>query len=554
LIVLVTWPLLLFGDGRLPSRRWRPVAALLLVTMGAVALHGMLDPGTLDVIDTAEPVANPLGIPASWTWLDVLGAGGLAVPFGVVAGMMAVHKRAAHRPEPGMRAAQWAARGLAANFVLWVLLATAGAGLAQGPVYAATFTISIAAFAAAAAVALLRHRVLEVDLLLRRAFIVVGVTAVSFTAFAIVFAVVGALAGDGPAALGAGLVVVMLAVPVRVRVREWVDRLLYGHRDVSTAVARMSREFDTDGEPGDALPGLARAVAETLGASGVLLEPDGRLGLATTRIGGVPAQPALERELRHRGRSLGRLTLGARAPGETYAPSDLALADMLSAQLSLALDAVALATQLQLSRGQIVTAREEERRRLRRDLHDGLGPALAGVALTLQAAQNTGGPAAGELVSGARRQIEDVVGEIRRIVHELRPPILDDLGLAAAIRAHADRLAPLAVELDMPDPRVPLSAATELAVYRIATEALTNVVRHAHANNCHVTLHSDRDETVLEVSDDGRGLDPSADPGVGLRSMRERAAELGGHVKLSRAPLGGLAVAVRLPQPAEPPA
>jgi signal transduction histidine kinase len=227
---------------------------------------------------------------------------------------------------------------------------------------------------------------------------------------------------------------------------------------------------------------------------------------------------------------------------------------MLSAQLSLALDAVALATQLQLSRGQIVTAREEERRRLRRDLHDGLGPALAGVALTLQAAQNTGGPAAGELVSGAREQIEDVVGEIRRIVHELRPPILDDLGLAAAIRAHADRLAPLTVKLDIPDPRVPLSAATELAVYRIATEALTNVVRHAHADNCHVTLHSDRDRIVLEVSDDGRGLDPGADPGVGLRSMRERAAELGGHVKLGRASLGGLAVAVRLPKPAEPPA
>jgi hypothetical protein len=288
LIVLVTWPLLLFPDGRLPSRRWRPVAALLLVTMGALALHGMLDPGRLDVIDTAEPVANPLGIPASWTWLDVLGAGGVAVPFGVVAGMIAVQKRAGNRPDPGMRAALWAARGLAANFTLWVILATAGAGLAQGPVYAATFTISIAAFAAAAAVALLRHRVLEVDLLLRRAFIVVGVTAVSFTAFAIVFAAVGALAGDGQAALGAGLAVVLLAVPVRVRVRERVDRLLYGHRDAPTAVARMSREFDTAGDPGDALPGLARAVAETLGASGVLLAPDARLGLATARVGGEP--------------------------------------------------------------------------------------------------------------------------------------------------------------------------------------------------------------------------------------------------------------------------
>src|SRR4051794_35008156 len=231
LIVLVTWPLLLFPDGHLPSRRWRPVAAVLLVGAVAVTLHGILDPGTLDVIDTAAPVANPLRIPASWTWLDALGAAGVAVPFGVVASMLAVQRRAAHRRDPGMRAALWAARGLAANFVLWIVLATAGGGLADSAIYGATFAISIAAFAAAAAVALLRHRVVEVDLLLRRAFTAVGVTAISFTAFAIVFATVGALAGDGPATLAAGLAVMAIAVPVHVRVRERVDRLLYGHRD-----------------------------------------------------------------------------------------------------------------------------------------------------------------------------------------------------------------------------------------------------------------------------------------------------------------------------------
>jgi signal transduction histidine kinase len=339
----------------------------------------------------------------------------------------------------------------------------------------------------------------------------------------------------------------MLAVPVRVRVRERVDRALYGHRDVSTAVARMSREFDTALDPRETLPGLARAAADALGASGVLLEPDPGLGLAAVRAGGVPAEPALERALRHRGRPLGRVVLGARAPGEPYAAADLALVEILSAQLALALDAVALATQLQASRGQIVTAREEERRRLRRDLHDGLGPALAGIALTLQAAENTGGAAADDLVSGARVQLQDVVGEIRHIVHGLRPPILDDLGLAAALRAHADHLAPLAVELDLPELPVRLSAAAELAVYRIATEALTNVVRHANARSCRVALRGDRSETILEVTDDGRGLDPDAGPGVGLRSMRERAAELGGQIVLGRAAQGGLAVAVRLP-------
>ncbi|MEO8690588.1 MAG: sensor histidine kinase [Solirubrobacteraceae bacterium] len=547
LLVLVTWPLLLFPDGHLPSRRWRPVGAVLLVALVAIALHGMLDPATLDSVDAARPVANPLGIPASWTWLGALDAAGVGVPLGVIASMVAVHRRAGRRPDPGMRAALWAARGLAANFVLWAILSTAGAGLADGPLYAVTFTSSIAAFAFAAAFAVLRHRVLEVDTLLRRAFIVVGVTAVTFVAFALVFALVGALAGDGAGAIGGGVAVAMLAVPVGVRVRDRVDRMLYGHRDVSTAMARMSQELDGAGDPADALPGLARAVAETLGASGVLLDPDPRLGLLPVRVGAEPEEPSLERVLRHRGQELGRLVLGARAPGEAFAAEDLLLVELLTRQMTLAVDAVALAAQLQHSRGQIVTAREEERRRLRRDLHDGLGPALAGIALTLQAAQNTGGTEADDLVTGAREQMQDVVAEIRRIVHELRPAVLDDLGLAAAIRVHADRLAPLAIELDLPEPPVPMSAAAELAVYRIATEALTNVVRHAHASTCRVALRSDGDETVLEVTDDGRGLDAGADPGIGLRSMRERAAELGGHVVLSEGSLGGLAVAVRLP-------
>ena len=548
LVILVTWPLLLFPDGHLPSRRWRPVGAILLVALAALTLNGMLDPGTLGSVDSAHPVDNPLGIPASWTWVDVLGAAGVGIPLGVIASMVAVQRRAAHRRDPGMRAALWAARGLAANFALWVILSMIGAGLEDGPLYGATFTASIAAFALAASVAVLRHRVLEVDVLLRRSFIVVGVAVVTFAAFAIVFGVVGALAGDGPAAVGGGLAVALLAVPVAVRVRDRVDRMLYGHQDVSTAVARMSDELDSAGDPADALPGLARAVAETLGASGVLLDPDPRLGLAPVHVGGALAEPSLERVLRHRGQELGRLVLGARAPGEAFAAADLALVEVLARQLTLAVDAVALASQLQQSRGQIVTAREEERRRLRRDLHDGLGPALAGIALTLQAAQNTGGDEADDLLTGAREQMQDVVAEIRRIVQALRPAVLDDLGLAAAIRAHADRLAPLAIELDLAEPQPPMSAAAELVVYRIATEALTNVVRHAHASSCRVALRSDGGETVLEVTDDGRGLDPRADPGVGLRSMRERAAELGGHVVLGEAALGGLAVAVRLPR------
>jgi two-component system NarL family sensor kinase len=136
---------------------------------------------------------------------------------------------------------------------------------------------------------------------------------------------------------------------------------------------------------------------------------------------------------------------------------------------------------------------------------------------------------------------------VRRLVRGLRPPVLEDLGLAAALRAHADRLGPLQVEFELPHSPVTLPAAVELALYRIGTEALTNVVRHAQARHCRVCLRTDGNEVALAVVDDGHGLASDAAPGVGLRSMRERAAELGGRVELAPGPSGGVAIDVRLP-------
>jgi two-component system NarL family sensor kinase len=538
LIVLVTWPLLLFPDGALPSRQWRPIGALLVVATAAVGVAGMLDPGTLNNFDD---VRNPLGVPESWTWVSLLQGFGFGIPVGVVAGMLAVQRQARARPGPGMRAALWASRALAANFVLVLALDP------EGPVYAATLTASIALFAAIATVAVLRDRVIEVDIVLRRAFVVAGVAAASLVIFIAVFAVVTTLAGSSAGALGGALAVALAAVPLRARVSERVHRWLYGHRDPATAVARFSEQLELADDPADALPGVARALRETLGASSVLIEPATGLDLAPARSGTELYEPAIERAISHRGACLGRLVIGARVPGEGYASVDLALADVLVRQVALVLDALRMATELQQSREAIVTAREEERRRLRRELHDGLGSALAGIALTLQAARNTGGPQGDELVEGAREQTQAAVADVRRLVRGLRPPVLEDLGLDAALRAHADRLGPLEVEFELPQSPLALPAAVELALYRIATEALTNVVRHAHARHCRVTLRTERGEVALAVVDDGHGLASDAAPGVGLRSMRERAAELGGRVELATGPSGGLAVDVRLP-------
>jgi signal transduction histidine kinase len=205
------------------------------------------------------------------------------------------------------------------------------------------------------------------------------------------------------------------------------------------------------------------------------------------------------------------------------------------------------------SRGRIVAAREEERRRLRRDLHDGLGPSLAAVGLKVdlareRAATDTAG--LGPLLDEIRGDIRSVISDVRRLARELRPPTLDSLGLVGAIGQQASTMSggsgpSIRVEVDEPLPALP--AAVEVVAYRIAIEAMTNAVRHAQATSCSIRLAVDRDGLVVEVIDDGVGIDPEAAAGVGLHSIDERAAEVGGEVDLDARPGGGTIVRARLP-------
>jgi two-component system NarL family sensor kinase len=531
LLVLVTWPLLLFPTGTLPSRRWRPVGALVLVAMGAVAFSGMLDPGQLS---NAHAYRNPLPIPESWTWVGAIGVAGFGIPVGVVAGMVAVHRRARLQPGQGVRLAVWAARLLALNFVL-VLVLDAG-----GAVYAATLTASVSLFAVASTISVLRYRTVEVDLVLRRAFVVTGVAGASLIAFLAIFVVTETVVGPSLGAVSGGLAVALLAVPLRTGVSRRIDRLLYGHRDPASAVAQVSNELDLADAPAAALPGLARALADALGASAVVIEPVPALRLPSGGHGRELLEPILERDLRHRGQRLGRLLVGARAADERYAANDLTLIEIVAGQIAPALDALGLAVELQHSREDIVNAREEERRRIRRDLHDELGSALAGIALTLEAAHNSAGSKVDGLIESALDQTHTAVADVRRIVRDLRPPALDDLGLIAALRVHTEKLAPLRVEFKPESDLGPLPAAVETALYRVACEALTNVVRHARATWCHVTLALGDGGIALRVEDDGDGPSIPMESGVGLRSMRERATELGGRLSFGRGQRGAI--------------
>jgi signal transduction histidine kinase len=205
----------------------------------------------------------------------------------------------------------------------------------------------------------------------------------------------------------------------------------------------------------------------------------------------------------------------------------------------------------------LVSAREEERRRLRRDLHDGLGPHLASQMLTIDAIGKLlkrDSTQAESFLQDLKHQAQAAISDIRRLVYDLRPPTLDDLGLVAALceGARHYQQSGLRIDIDAPERLPPLPAAVEVAAYRITQEALTNVVRHAQATTCQVRLGLDDANSNgrglrLEIQDDGRGLPPQYRTGVGCQAMRERATELGGRFVIESQNGGGTQVSVWLP-------
>ena len=421
-------------------------------------------------------------------------------------------------------------------------------------------------FPVALGVAISRHQLFRLGNLVNRSAVYAGLTAGIIIAYAgTVVVVSGLIPSDATFAttlLGVGAVA-LVALPLRDRLQRTVDRLMYGDRaDPYRAVRRLGQRLEGTLDPRTVLPTLVETVAESLRLPYVAieLERDGEiLGAASTGtrpIGGI-GSPELEHlPIAYRGNTVGRLVLGHRDPGENFSRADEQLLADLARQAAPAVEAVRLAADLQRSREQLVTAREEERRRLRRDLHDGFGPTLAASLMKLRAARaladrepEKSQELLDELEAETRRTIEDV----RRVAYDLRPPALDELGLVGALRQHAANLsvAPDAPRIDVavevPDALVGLPAAVEVAGLRIALEALTNVVRHSGASRALVQLTVDDRELVVEVADDGRGMPVDGEPGIGLSSMRERAEELGGSLRMEPQAGGGTRIVARLP-------
>ncbi|MCB0040288.1 MAG: sensor histidine kinase, partial [Caldilinea sp.] len=256
--------------------------------------------------------------------------------------------------------------------------------------------------------------------------------------------------------------------------------------------------------------------------------------------------------LSYQGAVIGQLLVATRAADEAFTAQEERLLQNIARQAGTAVHALQLTGDLQNARQQVVTSREEERRRLRRDLHDGLGPVLASQGLKLAAARQLireKPEVAERLLDEVMRQGEATVTEVRRLVYALRPPTLDELGLVEAIREHVDTAgsgADLQIVVIAPDTLPEIPAAIEVAAFRIVQEALNNVIRHARAHRCSITIALD-DALHIAIEDDGIGLTANARSGVGLHSMRERALEVGGDCVIENGARQGLAVRVTLP-------
>ncbi|MDZ5621944.1 sensor histidine kinase [Nocardioides bizhenqiangii] len=407
---------------------------------------------------------------------------------------------------------------------------------------------------AAMTVAVVRPQLVPIEDLLGRTLVLAVLLLVLIGADAALLTVLTLVLDDDLTQAQVVAVVLIVAVvlygPLRQRLSAAVRRRMLGERgNRYDALAGLSSTLENTDDAGEQLAAVARAVAAAFRVRFVSLEVDRSNGERMVTTHGERPADVRTLPITYRGSDVGRLVLPAKGIRSRLTARDEELLGDLVRQAATAVRTSQLAEEVQHSRERLVTAREEERRRIRRDLHDGLGPALSGMVFQLEAARlqvDTDPDRARSQIEDVSQHVQGVVADVRRLVHDLRPPALDDRGLSGAIQQQADRLdVPLTVVAPELDGRLP--AAVEVAAYRIASEALTNVARHARASRAMLTLALVDDALVVEVADDGVGIDHDRQAGVGLVSVRERAAELGGRADVTCPEGGGTVVRARLP-------
>ena len=393
-----------------------------------------------------------------------------------------------------------------------------------------------------------RHRTTTRGLLL-------ALLVVAFTGAAAAIVNLLVHAGLLPTLAAIGLVGISIT-PLRAFIDWRADAVLFGDRDDPyRVITSLGRRIEAAGTPDTVLPDVVATVADALELTYAAIELEDAGGVTIAASFGVPGRQLARFPLTYQSEPIGALVVDVPA-NQRLTATDRKLLTDLSSQIGIAARAAQLVLDLRQSNLRMATTREEERHRLRRDLHDGLGPVLAGIGLASQAARNLlpTDPDAADLLM--RRVVEEsgtATVEVRRLLDNLQPPSLDRLGLVEALRQKTEDLVvvdestggltvSVVQEGELPD----LPALVQVAAFRIALESFANVLKHAEARTCLIRVWW-HEALELEIVDDGVGLPTDLEPGVGIASMAERARELGGTCTVRRRQGGGTEVRATLP-------
>lgn len=545
---------LAFPDGRLPSRRWRIVVAVQLAVCGILMAAAILQTGLLDWPDQPSPSELPGA--AGYGFRQASGLIVLVAPLVTLSGIGFEYKRR-RTADPDGRAAMDQVRPAVWLFVAawWGCIALAAARLPT--LYSLPVeSLGMVATGVTCWIAIRRFHLFDARLVIRRSLVYAGLSLavlIIYLATAVTLTQLGASRAAVPVAL---VLAVLLAVPLHSRLQKLANRLVYGTRnDPVATMLNLGDQLERAAAAEDVLPAAARSLQRTLRLGHVAI----RAGESTIASAGRPSAGRTELiPLIYAGELVGTLVVTQSDDDSSLDDQRRGLLVSIARPIAAAVQATSLTRQLAGSHERLVAATEDERRRLRRDLHDGLGPTLSSAVLGVGRAKSllvSRPRTAADQLELVTAQLQDAVGEIRRLVYDLRPPALDLLGLVGALTEQARSLGVFTVA--GPAALPPLGAAVEVAAYRIVMEAMTNAIRHGGAgsgvvdiciDHCNTDGSSDASRQLrLTISDEGTGLPEGYRAGVGITSMRERAVSLGGNCTVEQGETGGTVVRAWLP-------